>query len=88
VGIPTRQNPITPEGLKSPFSVGIHKIPAELLHSTELELRKLYHTRMDSGRAFMLELLRGLLTSQEVLRPSEPRLSLLYKNELGSTIGG
>jgi hypothetical protein len=43
---------------------------------------------MDSGRAFTLELLRGLPTSQEVLRPSEPHLSLYStKNELGSTIG-
>jgi hypothetical protein len=45
---------------------------------------------MDSGGAFALELLGGLPTSQEVLRPLEPHLSLsLYstKNELGSTIG-
>jgi hypothetical protein len=38
----------------------------------------------------MLELLEALLTSREVLQPSEPHLSLsLYstKNELGSTIG-
>jgi hypothetical protein len=43
---------------------------------------------MDSGRASVLELLGGLLTSWEVLRPSEPVLSLYStKNELGSTIG-
>jgi hypothetical protein len=34
------------------------------------------------------ELPRGLLTSREVLQPSEPSLSLLYKNALGSTIEG
>jgi hypothetical protein len=38
VGIPTSQNPDTPEGLESRLSVRIHKIPAELPHSTELEL--------------------------------------------------
>jgi hypothetical protein len=43
---------------------------------------------MDSSRASKLELLWGLPTSREVLQPSKPRLSLLYKNELGSTIGG
>jgi hypothetical protein len=38
----------------------------------------------------VLELLQGLLTSREVLWPLEPRLSLslLYKNEHGSTIEG
>jgi hypothetical protein len=50
----------------------------ELLHSTELELRKLRRTRMDSGRASTLELFGGLPISREVLRPSEPHLSL-YK---------
>jgi hypothetical protein len=36
----------------------------------------------------MLELLQGLPISQEVIRPSEPHLSLYpTKNELGSTIG-
>jgi hypothetical protein len=42
MGIPTSQDPDTPEGLKSQLSVEIHRIPAELPHSTELELRKLY----------------------------------------------
>jgi hypothetical protein len=42
MGILTRWNPDTPEGLESRFSVGIHKIPAELSYSTELELRKLH----------------------------------------------
>jgi hypothetical protein len=44
---------------------------------------------MDSGRAFVLELLRGLPTSWEVLRPSELRLSLYStKIEFGSPLGG
>jgi hypothetical protein len=62
---------------------------SELLpHSTKLELRKIHQTRMDSGRAFTLELPGGLPTSREVLQPSEPHLSLYStKNELGSTIG-
>jgi hypothetical protein len=45
VGIPTSQNPDTPEGLESQLSVRIHKILAELPHSTELELGKLHRTR-------------------------------------------
>jgi hypothetical protein len=76
VGIPTSQNPDTPEGLESRFSVEIHRILAELPHSTKLELKKLHQTRMDSSRASTLELLRVPSTSQEVLRPSEPYLSL------------
>jgi hypothetical protein len=70
------------------LSIEIHRIPVELPHSTELELREHHRTQTDSGRASALELLRGLPTSQEVLRPSEPRLSLYStNNELGSTIG-
>jgi hypothetical protein len=61
MGIPPSQNPDTPGGLKSWLSVGIHRIPAELPHSTELEHGNLHQTRMDSGKAFALELLRGLL---------------------------
>jgi hypothetical protein len=88
MGIPTSWNPDTPEGLKSRLFVRIHRISAKLLHSTELELGKLHRTRMDSGRAFAIELLQGLPTSQEVLRPSKPCLYLYStKNELGSTIG-
>jgi hypothetical protein len=88
VGIPTSQNPDTPKGLKSRLSVRIHRIPAELPHSTELELRKLRQTRMDYGRAFVLELLRGLPTSREVLRPSKPCLSLYStKIEFGCPLG-
>jgi hypothetical protein len=87
--IPTSWNPDTPDGLESRLSVGIHRILAELPHSTELELRKLRQTRMDSGRASTLELLRGLPTRQEVLQPSEPRLSLYSKKiEFRSPLGG
>jgi hypothetical protein len=57
MGIPTSQNPNTPEKLESWPTVGIHRILAELPHSTELELRKLFRTRTDSGRASALELL-------------------------------
>jgi hypothetical protein len=89
VGIPTSRNPDTLEGFKSRLSVRIHRILIELPHSTELELRKLHRTGMDSGRAFALELLRGLPTSWEVLRPSEPRLSLYStKIEFGRPLGG
>jgi hypothetical protein len=88
MGILMRQNPDTPEGLESRLSVRICRIPVELMHSTELELEKLCRSRMDSDRAFALKLRRGLLTSWEVLWPSEPHLSLYStKNELGSTIG-
>jgi hypothetical protein len=57
MGILTSWNPDTPDGLDSRLSVRIHRIPAELPHSTELELRKLRQTRMDFGRASTLELL-------------------------------
>jgi hypothetical protein len=78
VDIPTSRDPDTPQGLES---------LAELPHSTELELGKLYQIRMDSSRASTLKLLRGLLTSREVLQPLEPHLPLYCtKNELGSTI--
>jgi hypothetical protein len=39
--ITTSRNPVTPEGVECQLSVGIHRIPAELPHSTGLELRKL-----------------------------------------------
>jgi hypothetical protein len=41
MGIPTSRDPNTPEGLKSHLFIGIHRIPAELLHLTKLELEKL-----------------------------------------------
>jgi hypothetical protein len=44
VGLPTSRNPDTPEGLESWLSMGIRRIPTELLHSTELELEKLCQT--------------------------------------------
>jgi hypothetical protein len=88
MGILMRQNPDTPEGLESRLSVRICRILVELMHSTELELEKLCPSRTDSDRASALKLRRGLLTSWEVLWPSEPHLSLYStKNELGSTIG-
>jgi hypothetical protein len=87
-GILTSQNPNTLEGLESRPSVRIHRISAELLHWTKLELGKLHRTQMDSGRASTLELLWGLPTSREVLRPSEPCLSLYStKTEFGSPLG-
>jgi hypothetical protein len=61
--IPTSRNPDTPEGLESRLSVEIHRISAELPHSTELEHRKLRRTRTDFGRASALKLLRELPTS-------------------------
>jgi hypothetical protein len=41
MGIPTSRNLDTPEGPKSWLSVGIHRIPVELPHSTELDLGNL-----------------------------------------------
>jgi hypothetical protein len=38
MGILTSRNPDTPEGLENRLFVGIHRIPVELKHSTELEL--------------------------------------------------
>jgi hypothetical protein len=43
-GIPRSRNPDTPEGLESRLSARIRRIPAELLHSTKIELRKLRRT--------------------------------------------
>jgi hypothetical protein len=57
MGIPTSWNPDTPEGLESWLSVRIRRILADLLDSTELELKKPHRARMDSGRASSLELL-------------------------------
>jgi hypothetical protein len=57
VGILTSQNLDTPDGLESWLSVRIHRIPAELLHSTKLELEKLRRTRIDSDRTSVLKLL-------------------------------
>jgi hypothetical protein len=89
MGIPTSRDSDTPEGLETQLCVKIHRIPAELLHKTRLELEKLYRTRIDSSRASTLELLQGLPTSQEVLQPSEPCLSLYStKMEFGSPLGG
>jgi hypothetical protein len=88
MGIPTSQNPDTPEGLESRLSIGIHRILTELPHSTEIELERRRRIRIDSSGASTLELLQGFATGQEVLRPSEPCLSLYsIKNELGSTVG-
>jgi hypothetical protein len=79
--IPTSQDSNTPEGLESWFNVGIHRILAELPHSTKLELGKLRRTQTNFSKASTLELLEGLLTNREVLQPSESHLSLslLYK---------
>jgi hypothetical protein len=80
VGIPISQDPDTLVGLESWLSVGILRILAEVPHSTELELGKLHRIRTDSGRVFMLELLRGLPTklgSHPALKTLP--LSLLYK---------
>jgi hypothetical protein len=88
VAILTSWDPDTPEGLESRLSIGIRIIPAELPHSTELELVKLRPIQTDSNRASALELLQGFPTSREVLWTSKPRISLYStKNELGSTIG-
>jgi hypothetical protein len=85
--IPTRQDSNTPEGLESQFSVKICRIPVELPHSIDLELKKLCRTQMDFGKASVLELLRGLPTSREVLQPSKPHLSLhSTRTKLGSTL--
>jgi hypothetical protein len=79
VGIPTSRNLDTLEELKSQISI------TELSHSTELDFRKLRRTQMDSDRASVLELLRGLLTNREVLQPSEPpSLSTLQRLNLGA----
>jgi hypothetical protein len=87
-GLLTSRNPDTLEGLESRLSVRIQRIPSELPHSIELELGKLHRTQMDFGRASALELLWGLPTSQEALKPSESRLSLYStRMNLGALYG-
>jgi hypothetical protein len=89
MGIARSQNPDTPEGLESWLFVRIHRVLAELPHSTELELGKLYQTRMYSSRASSLEILRRLPMSQEVHQTSEPHLCLYSMEiEFGSPLGG
>jgi hypothetical protein len=39
MGILTSRNPNTPKGLEQRLSIGIQKIPTELLHSSKLEPR-------------------------------------------------
>jgi hypothetical protein len=39
MGIPTSQNPDTPEGVEQRLSIRIHRISAELPHSSKLEPR-------------------------------------------------
>jgi hypothetical protein len=78
----TSQNSDTPEALESRFSVRIHRIPAELPHSTELELRKFWQS------------FHARATVRTPDKPGTPPalstspLSLLYKNDLGNTIWG
>jgi hypothetical protein len=86
VNIQTSPNPDTQEGLESRLSVRVRRILIELPHSIEPDLRKLHRAQTDFGRACALELHRGLLTSQEVLRPSEHHLSLstLQRMNLGA----
>jgi hypothetical protein len=83
-------NPDTPEGLGSWPSVGIHRIPAELSHSTELEIKNSIEPEQ-----ILVELPRSSYSkdSRQARKSSSPQnltspLSLLYKNELRSTIGG
>jgi hypothetical protein len=84
VGIPTGQNPDTPEGLKSRLSIGIHRIPAGLQHLTDRELGKPHRTRMDSA-----EHMRSSYSedSREVGKSSGPQnlasLSTLQRMNLG-----
>jgi hypothetical protein len=40
MGVPTRQNPDTPEGLEGRLSIRICRILVELPHLTELEFEK------------------------------------------------
>jgi hypothetical protein len=57
MGIPTSQNRDAPEGHENRLSIEIRRIPAKLLHTTELVLGKLYRTQTDSDRASALKLL-------------------------------
>jgi hypothetical protein len=89
MGIPTSQNPDTPEGPESRLSVRICKISAELLHSTESELENLRWTWMDSGRASVLKLLLGLREAKKSSGPQNPpSLSTLQRLNLEAPWGG
>jgi hypothetical protein len=70
VGIPIRQNPNTPEGLKQRLSVGIHRILAELPHLSKLELRNPIRPRRIPVE---LPCSSGEEGSQQAGRPSGPQ---------------
>jgi hypothetical protein len=85
MGVLISWDPNIPEGLESQLFVRIYRIPVELPHSTELELRKLHQIRMDSIRASALELHRGLPTSGKSSDPQNlTSLSTLQRTNLGA----
>jgi hypothetical protein len=70
MGITTSQNPNTPEGLKQRLSVGIHRIPIELPHSSKLEPRNLVGPRRISAE---LPCSSYEEDPQQARRPSSPQ---------------
>jgi hypothetical protein len=70
MGIPTSQNPDTPKGLEQRLSFEIHRIPAELPHSSKLEPRNPI-----GPQRIPIELLRSSYEegSRQAGRPSGPQ---------------
>jgi hypothetical protein len=70
MGIPTSQNPDTPKGLEQRLSVEIHKIMAELPHSSKLEPRNHVRPQRILAELPCLSYEEG---SREAGRPSGPQ---------------
>jgi hypothetical protein len=70
MGIPRSQNPDTPKGLEQRLSFKIHRIPAELPHSSKLEPRNPI-----GPQRIPIELLRSSYEegSRQAGRPSGPQ---------------
>jgi hypothetical protein len=87
VGIPASWNLDTIEGLESRLSIRIHRILAELLHLTELELEKL--RRIRTQELLCSSYSKDSRQARKSYSPQKLTSLSLYstKNELRSTIG-
>jgi hypothetical protein len=87
MGILTSQDPDTPEGLKSWLSVRIHRIPAKLPHSTELELRNSIKPKRILAELPCSSYSEDSRQAGKSSGPQNHASLCSTKNELGSTIG-
>jgi hypothetical protein len=85
VGILTSQNPDTPEGLEERLSIEIHRIPAELPHSSKLEPRNPIGPQRILAELPRLSYEEG---SRQAGKPSSPQrlTTLLTRLRLATTL--